>query len=418
MSDTASWKPVVFAPRTAAAIVEAVDEIASDLMCVPSAGSSCFRLAESALFFAYLAIQRRDPNYAAVAADRLRASIDRLAHITAGPALFGGVAGIGWIVHHVSSMRLDAEVEAVDCQYIDDYLVECSEVGAGSCPYDLVSGLVGFGVYFLERLPSTRATYGLERLVDLLWLRAIRQGGEVVWHTAPHLLPPWQRALMPTGYFNFGMAHGVPGVIAFLSRCIQANIAVTQASMLLEGAVTWLISNRNQISGNGCFPAWKEKLSQPAQATRLAWCYGDIGPGLGLVSAGRALNRSDWIRYGLEVLEGSTKRGGRASGVTDAGLCHGSAGLFHAYARSSRRLRSSVLNAAAEDWLRVTLGMRMPGGFAGGFGAYRPSDNDAADAWSDDTSLLTGTVGIGLALMSCLSNYEPKWDRLLMMDVP
>jgi len=35
-----------------------------------------------------------------------------------------------------------------------------------------------------------------------------------------------------------------------------------------------------------------------------------------------------------------------------------------------------------------------------------------------DPSLLTGAVGIGLALLAATTPVEPMWDRILLLDLP
>src|SRR5262249_2093599 len=130
--------------------------------------------------------------------------------------------------------------------------------------YDLISGLVGFGVYALERMtPGADATrlaavVCLERVINRLAETAEHRAEGITWWTNPAWLPPETRPRWPPGYYNVGLAHGVPGVIALLG-CVCAapsprvlsptmgertrgeGVALPQARALLNGAVRWLL---------------------------------------------------------------------------------------------------------------------------------------------------------------------------------
>jgi hypothetical protein len=38
--------------------------------------------------------------------------------------------------------------------------------------------------------------------------------------------------------------------------------------------------------------------------------------------------------------------------------------------------------------------------------------------WDDDPTFLTGAAGVGLALLAAIEDVEPRWDALLLCDVP
>jgi hypothetical protein len=55
----------------------------------------------------------------------------------------------------------------------------------------------------------------------------------------PHRQGPLEPG--PRGYYNLGLAHGVPGVIAFLGKVCAVGVACDKARPLLDGAVHWLL---------------------------------------------------------------------------------------------------------------------------------------------------------------------------------
>ena len=46
-----------------------------------------------------------------------------------------------------------------------------------------------------------------------------------------------------------------------------------------------------------------------------------------------------------------------------------------------------------------------------------PFEGAALD-WCDDPGFLTGSAGIGLALLAAISQDPPQWDQLLLVDTP
>src|SRR5262249_52458102 len=148
------------------------------------------------------------------------------------------------------------------------------------------------------------------------------------WWTNPAWLPLESRKKFPRGYYNLGVAHGVPGVIALLGLVCAAGIARAEARRLLDCAVTWLLTQQ----GPGGFPHWIEP-QVAASPARLAWCYGDPGVASALLCAARHVTEPDWERAAVVIAHQAARRPVAQSGVRDAGLCHGAAGLGHLFNR-------------------------------------------------------------------------------------
>src|SRR4029453_15024135 len=140
---------------------------------------------------------------------------------------------IAWTVAHLDGQWEWSDEDA--CEEVDVALRGYLEQSPWRDDYDLVSGLVGLGVYALERLPHRSALDLLLRIVDPLEETAERTTEGITWLTRPGLLPEHQRRECPDGYYNLGLAHGVPGVIAFLGGACSAGVAVSKARRLLDG---------------------------------------------------------------------------------------------------------------------------------------------------------------------------------------
>ncbi|HYE87181.1 MAG TPA: lanthionine synthetase C family protein [Vicinamibacterales bacterium] len=417
MPEISPWIPLDLDPDTRVAIDDALGEIAQGVAARGRHQGDAHTLAQASLFFAYLGRANGSDQQLNLAGDLLDDALDALENTYVRPGLYGGIAGIGWIAHHLGGV--DARFQSAEDrnQMVDEFLFDELRASTESDNYDLIGGLVGYGVYFLDRLPLPSGREGLQLTVERLVALAEMMPEGACWHTPASLLPEWQRRQCPTGYYNFGMAHGIPGILVLLARCVDHDVARPVAGELLERGVSWLLTQHQDDSVGSRYPSWKEKPKDPGHISRVAWCYGDTGPAWSLMAAGSALRRPDWFAHGRRILEECTRREDVENSVRDVPLCHGAAGLLHMYHRASRLLGSRELELGARHWLARTLKMRTPGRFVGGYGSYNTPTKDAGvPDWGDDASFLTGVAGIGLALLACISSVEPKWDRLLLLS--
>ena len=110
----------------------------------------------------------------------------------------------------------------------------------------------------------------------------------------------WQRTEAPDGYYNLGLAHGVPGVIALLGAACATGVAAGTARPLLDGAVAWLLAQRLPDGFVSQFSYWAGPGIK-AEPSRLAWCYGDLGLAAALLYAARCVGETGWEREALAI---------------------------------------------------------------------------------------------------------------------
>ena len=361
-----------------------------------------------AVFYSYLA-KSHSADYAQEATDHLDGAASGLAAITMSPSLFQGFTGIAWACSHLSDP--DDEDESAE---IDEALIQYLRQTPWTAEYDLVSGLVGIGVYALQQRPLPRADVMLSLVLDRLAEDATSTADGVTWQTPPALLPDDQRAVCPDGHANLGVAHGVPGVIALLGwACLTLH--ESKARPLLEGAVSWLLRQRLAEGAASVFPNWIASGVTPTPA-RLAWCYGDAGIAATLLVAARGAGRPDWEQEALMIARRAADRSIESTGVRDAGLCHGAAGLAHIFNRMYQATGEEWLAEAARRWFERTLAMSKP---AGAITELEARQGDKSDSQREqDPGLLTGRAGIGLAMLAGCSTIEPAWDRMLLVSIP
>jgi lantibiotic biosynthesis protein len=381
-----------------------------------------------ALFWAYLANATQRDTDAERAAACLDAAIATVAHYPMSESLYGGYTGVAWVVEHLNHRffggdrdgNADVNDQAGDeddvQETLDHAVCQVLQTASELDEFDLISGHVGQGIYGLERLPHPAALTCLKAVVERLQTRAVHPSpGLKTWYTPPILLPRWQRELAPNGYYNLGLAHGVPGVIGLLGN-IVATGTVPEARPLLEAAMTWLLRQKLPFSAETTFPTCLIEGREPGPS-RSAWCYGDPGVAIALLTAARGAQNAMWERQAIDIAKQSARRSPERSGVQDAALCHGAAGLGHIFNRFYQATHDVEFADAARFWLQRALDMRQPDRGFGGFGVD-VYEQDGRDHPVDNAGFLMGASGIGLALLAAIDSTEPTWDRVLLTAVP
>jgi class I lanthipeptide synthase len=276
-----------------------------------------------ALFFAYAHLAFPDRGLDDLCLQALREALGAIAATHLGPSLYSGFTGVGWMLRHLEGRIFDAE-EDLGTE-VESTLLQALTRSPGFWLPELISGLAGFGLYFLERLPGEPARRGVERVIEQLAAKAEEEAGALTWFTPAEGVPASYREMFPHGCYNLGVSHGIPGTIGFLAAAHRRGVAPGEAHRLAEGAVRWLLERRMPESAGSTFSAYAGPGIELAP-TRLAWCYGDPGVAAVLALAGRSFGREDWEREAVAVARRAAKRGETETAVVDAGLCHGAAG--------------------------------------------------------------------------------------------
>ena len=423
-SATRNW-PRLATPTLEARISPILGEIAETLwarrgMLEPSLAGG---LAGAALFLGYLS-QRPGCGHQRDRSFELLAMAIGAPERTSGSGLYSGYPGLAWCVEHLRKrvFPLGSEDPNVD---VDASILAYLDTTPWAEDYDLIGGLVGLGVYGLERLPEAGGSILLKVLEHLEALSSPcgpRPG--LAWQTPPSLLVPWQRKLHPRGYLNYGLAHGIPGILALVAAMHAHGLEPSRCGRLLEGGMAAL---RWQMEcAGGSLPDWcplGQGRLDPKPA-RVAWCYGELGASLALRQVAMCAGRSDWAALARNMARGAASRSLEASGVKDAGLCHGAAGNAHLFNRWFQFSGEPVFRAAALAYLEQTLAFRNSAeGFAGFTAFHGELGEDRQPFGANPThkpsaGLLGGAAGVGLALLSSLGGLDPAWDRLLLISTP
>ena len=422
-----TWSPLLISHRREAALAAARD-IARDLIDPPSAWAPPgaddnyihinnaglgFGKAGIALFLGYLA--RTDPQAADLADEAARLAADAARTVATermAPSLFAGFCGIGWALLKLQKWDV-AGIDEASLESIDQAVLTYLEHDPWPWHLDVVNGLAGVAVYALDRLPAAPAQEALERIVGHFEAVAEESAAGITWFTPPSLLHEEELERGPRGYYNLGMAHGVPGHISILADLAAAGVATDRTSRLLDGAVKWLLG---QTTDDANFPYVVGPKAE-SKPSRVAWCYGLPGISAALWKAGHAVGREEWCRTALEMTRGALERPSEDMGVVDAAFCHGTGGIAHLLHRLYRWSGEEGMAEAARTWIDRTLEWRREGVGLGGYRSHHPNPN-AELPYYDSPGMLTGAAGIGATLTAAASELPPEWDHMFLLGDP
>jgi lantibiotic modifying enzyme len=362
------------------------------------------------LFLFYYARMTREEKYVDFAHQLINEMFDEINNEASIHTLAGGLAGVGWMMEHlVQNDFVEADTDEI-LESLDPFLHKAMIYDIEQGNYDFLHGALGCGAYFYSRLAKKESEGYLHELVD--HLDKLKQtfadkNGAIAWRSQ---LDPEKG----TEGFNLSLSHGLASIIAFLAKLLDKQIYTEKVSPLLEGAVRYMLSYQLDITKfQSNFPSWITDDYTPAHS-RLAWCYGDLGIGSTLWQAAKSAGNKEWEDAAVKTLLHSTGRKDlKENIVIDAGLCHGSAGIGHINNRMFQQTGIVPFKETAVYWLEQTLKMAT---YQDGYAGYKVWHTERYGGWLAEPGLLEGIAGIGLMMISMISDIEPRWDRCLFLS--
>lgn len=316
---------------------------------------------------------------------------------------WNGLSGLLWALHRFNQKGGLDQIIDLETAHYHNLLTKIMIVFLKSNEYDFISG--GLGIANTLNMINQKDEK-LSKLIaaELLSSSIINEEKKAYWVVINKHTGKLQ--------INLGLAHGMPSIIKVLSDIAKNGNA--NSMHLLEKAISYLLDQKlpsNQY--NSIYPNFAIESMDKLHSSRLAWCYGDLGISVALWHASQALGRKDWEQEAIETLLHASKRRGLVeNGVVDAGLCHGTAGIAHIFNRMYGYTGLEELKEASNYWFAETLKMaRFEDGLAG-FKAWQGNER----GWVNEPGLLEGIAGIGLALISAVSDIEPAWDECLLLS--
>ena len=323
--------------------------------------------------------------------------------------LHGGLGGLGWVAAHLARRYPSLDVEDL-CAPVDEHLNAELSRTPWAYPCDIRSGLSGMGLYVLERLPAPGARQLLARMVAKAEETAERSEEGIAWSMpSSHWGIYGRNSQFPQGLYTMGVAHGIPGMMAFLAAVHASGIEQERCAALLDASFRW-IAGRTNPEGHPGFPHYFHGR-EPVMDDRFSWCVGSPGVIAALWWAARTWGHPGWrertqewaVHIAREALERQPVRG-------SSNLCCGSAGAAQVFIRLHQENPHPAFEEAAVRWIQHTLALRQPGLGIGGYCFEQ-------DPTKPSPNIQFGAAGVALTLLAAATPVEPDWDQCFLFSV-
>lgn len=350
--------------------------------------------------------------------------------------LFSGLTGICFSIHVASKqgMRyqtLLSKLHPILINMIEqDYFQTIKEMHKrgellSSFQYDVIAGISGVLSYLLEYADQEAIHNCAHQIVEHLVMlcRPIMIDGQILpgWYTpSSHLYRDEHKKQYPNGCFDTGIAHGIAGCLAALSKAYLKGIVVENQLEAIQEIATWLQNTRCQVGEiDSVWPSrfgfnQEKKIEIGSDFYRDGWCYGAPGIASALYVASQALKNEKLQQYSIDVMMDVCKRFSQRQNLECVSFCHGFAGLLTMIHRMNIELESDVLSETSQKILDCILDQYNPE-HPFGFKSFTLMPQEEKEILIDNMGLLDGVTGTLLSLLFLKSPKQRPWTSIFLI---
>jgi lantibiotic modifying enzyme len=320
-----------------------------------------------------------------------------------------GLAGLGWLIIYLNRNKI-IDIDA------DEYLEELDELLDVEVDrmlytknFDILHGAMGLGMYFIKRNKENSVI----KIIRALIADKQEMNPGIAWSR-------FDAYARKEYIYDFGLAHGMAGILYFLGKCYKAGIMQKECKELIDGCVEFFMNNiqpENDAPGsffpNSILAKQYGTNEQQAQMSRVAWCYGDLG------ILHTLLLISIWLEDEMlndkvltMLLKVAKRRSVPESMIKDAGFCHGTVGNCYLFKNIYNLSGNTVFLETADYWLKQTLHFcrNEPSSVCG----YLFFKGDKG--WTPQTDILSGLGGIGIVLADYTYAINSDWNECFFLS--
>ena len=351
-----------------------------------------------------------------------------------GAGMFSGLSGLAFAASQLSrdGTRYRRLLASLDEAIAGNTSALAAQVrdsdGVSVGVFDVISGLSGVGAYLLCRRDQNGATAAaLADTVAALTSLTTRPGLPPPWHTPVDMLyDDPARETYPNGNLNCGLAHGVPGILAFLALVRKSGRSFDRVDEAIVTIADWLCATRLDDEWGVNWPtavhleatdtAAAPRLEQgdpaaaPGGTSRTAWCYGSPGVARALWLAGQALDRSDYRDLAVSAMGAVFRRPIAERRIDSPTFCHGVAGLLAIALRFARETGAPMFVEHSQALAQQVLDAFDPDSLLG----FR--NIEFRNNRTDQPGLLDGAAGVAIVLLAAATGVDPAWDRAFLLS--
>ncbi|KAF2329085.1 lanthionine synthetase LanC family protein [Flavobacterium daemonense] len=337
------------------------------------------------------------------------------------PTYCDGLAGYGVFLLKLKTnnltdandKELNNQIDAI-LEEIDEILEEQLKIYYKSDNLDILHGLLGFGLYFIERENQV----GISEIVKILDNKKFRtKEGYVYWKK-------YDSYATFTTILDMGNAHGMGANIYFLTKLLSKKNILTEDSKiivteLIDNSIQFYLNNAQNISKDiYCFYPLKIKASAFEQNnlipenSRLGWCYGDLAILYTLLMASIQIKQKSYEKIILEkLLFVAGRKYSEERYPIDAAFCHGTSGIAVLFLNIYYITKNEVFWESANHWLKETFNKKDKNQPNGHIDYGFIIENSA----EKNISILEGLAGVLACYLKFLHSEMPISEELLMI---
>ena len=368
-----------------------------------------------AMFHFYYARLIEDDEVAEIGVDIISEIVEKINSGYAYPTYCTGITGAAWVIDFLNNegfIEIDTDEFLSE---LDAYVFDVMKNDIEKEDYDFLHGALGYAYYFLKRYESTDSV-SLKNIYSQYLHFFIKSIADSSTSTAPDYLF-WETISEEETVVNISLSHGMSSIMNFLSRLYQYDDFKTVVTPLIEGSVSYLLKHKsNDDNTLSMFPNVVCETRKTEYASRLAWCYGDLGIGITLWQVGKRLNNNLYTAEALDILKRTTKRRvDKETNVKDVGICHGAIGIMSMYNNIYKETKDPIFKEAMDFWMSKSLEMGKHDDGLAGFLQF-VANKEGKGEWAGCSNLLEGISGIGLCIISYLDALQTNWEECLMIN--
>lgn len=318
-----------------------------------------------------------------------------------GSTFGSGAAGFAWVLSFLVRKKLIGVDLGDELSELDNFLFNDALQKISIGEMDYLHGAMGILHYFTFRMGEEPIKEYADKLILAINDKALQDE------------KGWRLRNIVSGEespdeINLSLSHGLCGVLLILINAHEHSNQKILIEKIVSEGIRYLLQFRRDVDfENGVCNYFSftvfENSGRETISNRLAWCYGDLNQVLLLNRAGKLLQQENYIRLaqliGLQTL---LRKSESTTLATDSHLCHGSAGLAQFYKVLYEITGVPGYKTGYDCWIEQTL-------------LYIEKELPAGKYIDFETNFLEGLAGVGLVLMSYVSNKELHWSKGLLL---
>lgn len=310
-----------------------------------------------------------------------------------------GASGMLFTLAHLNERKfIDVDITEANELY-KDYLINQMLSDATSGHYDFYDGSLGTAKYLLKYGAKDDQSY-VNTLVDLLYDRGIKDRNTIKW-----VYEQGQNKII-----QLALAHGIAGVILFLTKVINHGIESEKIWSLLKRSINYLLSTEIDYKTYNChFQSFHTLYGKTIRKSSLAWCTGDMSIAFALWEAAKITKDCNLQNKALNIfLDAANRFDQNKEFVEYNGICHGIAGVSHLFRRLYYETAIDRFKSASDVGIEriIEKSNRLED-----VTELRYLKGNLTQAYS----FILGVSGVGLSLLSSVSQERESldWDDIL-----